>query len=323
MKSNDLAINISQTTHDNQSLISKSISRQFNINATSLTSRSITNSICSVKQNPEIRVYRRRFLMIFLSLLLCVSNAYSWIQFCMYFLHALKINNKKNANLLSFCLLASVTDKLTFYYSISNLQVNMFSIIYFCVYVSCIIFATKIIELKGLRYSIILAGFLNFLGALIKCGSLNQEFGYYVALLGQFFSALACLLIFNIPPEIATTWFSSEEVSRVVSLEVCSCFIGNSIAFFLPVLLVGNLKSIEDIAFGFFKLYSGAMIINGLILLLIFFMFEEKPPQPPSLAQFYRIREIKGREETTSIKNLLQNRNLVIFIIYSSINAGK
>lgn len=294
---NDLVININYgQASDSQSLIGKSIARQLSLNA-SITSRSVTNSI---KQQPDIRAYKRRFLMIALSLLLCITNAYQWIQF------------------------ASVTDKLTFFYGISNLQVNLLSIIYFCVYVTCIIPATKLIERKGLRYSIILGAFLNFLGALIKCGSVNQEFGFYIALFGQFFSGAACLLIFNIPPEIASAWFKSEEASRVVSLEVCSCFVGNSIAFFVPTLIVGHLIATADIALGFYSLYTGAALVTGAILVAVIVFFEERPPNPPSLAQFYRLSAVKGCEvkETTSIRDLLQNRNLIIFIIYSSINAG-
>ena len=42
-----------------------------------------------------------------------------------------------NLNPLKFRIqFASVTDKLTLFYGISNLQVNLLSIIYFCVYVS-------------------------------------------------------------------------------------------------------------------------------------------------------------------------------------------
>ena len=181
MKTNDIVININYNAQgDNQSLIGKSIARQLSLNATSFTQRSVTNSI--KQQLPEIRAYKRRFVMIILSLLLCITNAYQWIQF------------------------ASITDKLTFYYGIGNLQVNLLSIIYFCVYVTCIIPATKLIERKGLRYAIILGAFLNFFGALIKCASVNQEYGFQIALFGQFFSGSACLLIFNIPPEIASAW---------------------------------------------------------------------------------------------------------------------
>jgi len=297
MKSNDLTININYN-HDNQSLVGKSIARQLSLNATPITQRSV--SICSIKPQPEIRAYKRRFLMIILSLLLCITNAYQWIQF------------------------ASVTDKLTKFYGISNLQVNLLSIIYFCVYVTMIIPATKIIERKGLRYSIILGASLNFLGAAIKCASIDEEYGFHIALFGQFFSGLACLLIFNIPPEIASTWFRSEEVSRVVSCEVCSCFMGNSIAFFVPTLVVGKLIEKSEIANGFFTLYFGAAAITGTILILTILFFEESPPYPPSLSQFYRLSAIKDCEvkETTSILDLLNNRNLVIFIIYSSINAG-
>ena len=113
-------------------------------------------------------------------------------------------------------------------------------------------------------------------------------------------------------------------MSRVVSLEVCSCFIGNSIAFFVPTLIVGHLISINEIAIGFYNLYVGAMLVTGLILILTICFFEEHPPYPPSLSQFYRLSAIKACKvkETTSILDLLKNRNLVIFIIYSSINAG-
>lgn len=85
MKSNDLIININYANpkSDNQSLIGKSImrqlSRQLSINATPIP---ITSSISSIKQQPEIRAYKRRFLMIGLSLFLCISNSYAWISAC-------------------------------------------------------------------------------------------------------------------------------------------------------------------------------------------------------------------------------------------------
>ena len=73
MKTNDLVININYgQTGDTQSLIGKSIARQLSLNG---SIRSVTNSI---KQQPEIRAYKRRFVMIVLSLLLCITNAYQW-----------------------------------------------------------------------------------------------------------------------------------------------------------------------------------------------------------------------------------------------------
>lgn len=77
MNSNDLIINLSSQNDINQSLIGKSISKQ----VLSFQTRSITNSL--KQQQPIIKTYKRRFLMITLSLLLCISNAYQWIQFCM------------------------------------------------------------------------------------------------------------------------------------------------------------------------------------------------------------------------------------------------
>lgn len=175
-----------------------------------------------------------------------------------------------------------------------------------------------------MRYCIILGAALNFIGAVIKCASVNRDYGFQVALFGQFFNGLACLLIFNIPPEIASTWFKSEEISRVISLLVCSCFIGNALAFFVPTFVVGSLNSIAEIATGFYHLHVGFMLITGVILFLLIIFFEERPQCAPSLSQFYRLNAVKGCDvrETTSIRDLLQNRNLVIFIIYSSINAG-
>jgi len=302
MKPNDLAININYARQrsDNQSLIGKSLIRQLSQLSQNATPILFTNSISSIKQQPEIRAYKRRFLMIALSLFLCISNAYAWIS------------------------ASSITDKLTYYYGISNLQVNLFSIMYFCVYVTCILPATKLIERKGLRYSIIVGASLNFLGAIIKCASIDREYGFQIGLFGQFFNGLGCLLIFNIPPEVANTWFRSEEVSRVVSLLVCSCFIGNALAFFIPTMVVGKLKTISEIANGLYTLHFGFMAITGVILFSVILLFEENPPCAPSLSQFYRLNAVKGCEvkETTSMRDLFDNRNLVIFIIYSSINAG-
>jgi len=297
MKPNDLLMNINYATQksDTHSLLSKSIARQLSVNATPFA-----RSLSSVKQQPEIRAYKRRFLMIILALLLCISNAYAWIS------------------------ASSISDKLTYYYGISNQKVNLLSIIYFCVYVTCIVPATKLIERKGLRYSIIVGAGLNFLGAIIKCGSVNQDYGFHVALVGQFFNGLACLLIFNIPPEIASTWCKPEEVSRVMSFLVCSCFIGNALAFFIPTLIVGSLKTVGELTTGFYNLHVGFLVVTGSIFILIILFFEDSPPHPPSLSQFYRINAIVncGIKETTSIMDLMSNRNLVVFIIYSSINAG-
>ena len=149
------------------------------------------------------RVFKKRWVIIFLFAAYSLSNAYQWIH------------------------LVIITNIIQQYYNESlpgtNYQqivtIQWLSMVYMLAYIPLIFPATWLLDRKGLRVVGLLANLLNAAGAWIKCGAIDPS-RFYVLMMGQTVCAIAQVFILGIPARLAAVWFGPNEVSTATAIGV-------------------------------------------------------------------------------------------------------
>lgn len=143
----------------------------------------------------QTRLYRRRWVIVFLFSCYSLCNAYQWIQY------------------------GIITNIFMKFYSVEGIAVDWLSMIYMLAYIPFIFPATWILDKKGLRFAALLANALNCAGTWIKVASARPDL-FWVTMLGQGASSLAQIFILGMPSSLASTWFGVNEVSTACSIGV-------------------------------------------------------------------------------------------------------
>lgn len=147
------------------------------------------------------RVYKRRWIIIFLYCLYAMSTAYQWI-------HLVIISNiiKKYYNE------SLPDDKFQ-----KETALDCLTMIYMIVYIPLVFPATFLLKKNGLRVCLLTSAFLNALGAWLKVSSVSPD-RFAVLMFSQTTCAVAQVFMLGLPAKIAAVWFGAYEVSTATSL---------------------------------------------------------------------------------------------------------
>lgn len=141
------------------------------------------------------RVYKRRWMIVFLFSVYSLSNAYQWIQY------------------------GIISNIIMKFYNVEAFAVDWLSMIYMLTYIPFIFPVTWLLDKKGLRITALIANVLNCTGTWIKVASAKPTL-FWMAMLGQFASSLAQVFILGMPSRLASVWFGANEVSTACSIGV-------------------------------------------------------------------------------------------------------
>ncbi|GBM32045.1 Feline leukemia virus subgroup C receptor-related protein 2 [Araneus ventricosus] len=243
------------------------------------------------------RLYRSRFLMLFLFVAYSMASAFQWIEY------------------------AIITNIVARYYQVEEFDISWTAMVYMIFYIPLIVPANWILEKKGLRFAVLLGSFGTCLGSWVKCGSLSSS-GFGITMAGQSIVAASQVFILGIPSQLAGVWFSATEVSRACAVGVFGNQFGIALGFLLPPLIVPNSNNIDDITHGLSILFYTVAAITSVIFISIVFFFKEKPPHPPSRAQAAIINSDSRSSYWTSIWKLCKNLNYMLLLVTYGINVG-
>ena len=131
-------------------------------------------------------------------------------------------------------------------YYASTTAVNMMANIFLILYGPGTVLSVFMMKSLGLRTSLLTAGALTVVGALLRyvaalCeSSLGGPGVYWLMFIGQCFSAFAQPMFLNSPPAVSSIWFPVNE--RDLATTVGSMFspIGNAVGQLIPVFLVSQ-----------------------------------------------------------------------------------
>ncbi|XP_053981948.1 feline leukemia virus subgroup C receptor-related protein 2-like [Hylaeus volcanicus] len=245
----------------------------------------------------DIKVYKRRWLMLGLFILYTATTAFQWIQYSI------------------------ITNIVSRYYNVSSLAVDMTSMAFMGYYVIFAIPATYVIDRWGLRWSNIIGCGIGCLGSWIKVLSVSPD-RFYVTFIGQSLVAIIQSLVLILPGRLAAQWFHSNEVSTATSLSLFGNQLGIALSFLCTPMIVKNHENLDDISDNLAHLFWGVAIIISIAFLLIILLFEDDPKLPPSTTR--ALQKINQKEESfiEPMKRLFKNKYYLSLCNTYGLNVG-
>ncbi|KAJ8314731.1 hypothetical protein KUTeg_006881 [Tegillarca granosa] len=251
------------------------------------------------------RVFKRRWIMMFLFVFYSLSNAYQWIHL----------------NIIANVIIRYYNESLPENEFQRNTTVDWLSMIYMLAYIPLIFPATWLLDKKGLRIVAICGSFLNALGAWLKVACISPD-RFAVLMTAQTICAIAQIFILGIPARLAAVWFGPNEVSTATSIGVFGNQVGVAVGFLIPPVLVPNSDTLEEIGDDLsIMFYAGAGVMT-LVFILILIVFKNNPPQPPSKAQLLAVQNAANEHYGKSLAALFRNRGFFILMVTYGINTG-
>ncbi|XP_007552959.1 choline/ethanolamine transporter flvcr2b isoform X3 [Poecilia formosa] len=244
------------------------------------------------------RLYKRRWIIVFLFSSYSLCNSYQWIQ---------------------YGIIGNIFMK---FYNVEAFTIDWTSMIYMLTYIPLIFPVTWLLDRKGLRVIALAGTALNCVGTWIKVASVRSDL-FAVTFLGQFCSSLAQVFILGMPSKIASVWFGSEEVSTACSIGVFGNQMGCAIGFLLPPILVPNVEDMDELAKHIKTMFYITAGVASFLFILVIFVFQERPKLPPTLAQASaRTMPPEDYSYVASILRLLRNKPFVLLIVSYGLNVG-
>ncbi|XP_034038091.1 solute carrier family 49 member A3 [Thalassophryne amazonica] len=230
------------------------------------------------------KVYKRRWFVLLLLCLLNCSNATIWISF------------------------APVADESAKFLKTSLDQINWLSMVYMVVAIPLSFGTTWMLDMLGLRITLILGSWLNMLGALLRVLGVVLEVPgavYPVTMLGQTFGAVAQPLMIFTPTKLAALWFPDDQRAIANMIASMSNPLGILLANIISPKLVTTYTQIPTMVL----VYAVPACI--ICFLATVGLRSSAPPTPPSASAQFSTSEpfLQG------IKLLLKNKAYLILLL--------
>ncbi|XGW21165.1 hypothetical protein V3C99_004260 [Haemonchus contortus] len=257
----------------------------------------IGNDLQMEKSASEPRVYKKRWAILVMFILLSASNGAQWIMYSV------------------------IAQIVADFYGVSFTAVDWTSMIYMATYIVLFIPAAYVLDKYGLRVSLLLGATGNALGSWLRMFSTNPD-GFWITFVGQTIVGASQMFTLGIPPRLAAVWFGPNEVSTACAAGVFGNQLGIAIGFLVPPIIVRN-GTQEEVSSRLTHLFLYSALLNTIIFAMILCFFSARPPTPPSLAQ------ITAQEEKTldgnfwrTLKKLCLSKDFALLFVTYGINTG-
>ncbi|KAG9336471.1 hypothetical protein JZ751_002818 [Albula glossodonta] len=247
---------------------------------------------------PETKLYKRRWVMLFLFSAYSMSNAFMWLQY------------------------GIISNIFMHFYNIDPFAIDWLSMIYMLTYIPFIIPVMWFLDNRGIRDVVVVGSAFNCIGAWIKTSTAAPDL-FGVTFLGQFVCSVATVFVLGIPSRLASLWFGQQEVSTACSIGVLGNQLGIAIGFLVPPIMVPNVKDKDELAHHISIMFYMTAGVATLLFILVVIVFQERPKIPPTQAQVVA-RSIPPEEYSymASILRLLRNIPFILLIISYGLNVG-
>lgn len=274
------------------------------------------------ESNKTIRVYPMRWYILSVICVANISNAICWINF------------------------SPIADLTGQFYSIDFDEVNFLSLVYLISSTPAGFFSFWLIDTFGVRVSLNLGSWINFLGAVIRLFSaldlangepfIPQEYKYTVLMTGQSFCSLAQPFILFVATKFATNWFADDQRALANTVALGSNTMGILVGAVLsPVIVNSSVKFVSEMCL----LHLISTLIAVIPPLMACFITRSKPPTPPTYSGLRSLQSNESTEtdqllgETKSfsndfkiylgqVKNLLKSRDFLILFFCFGLALG-
>ncbi|XP_031703386.1 choline/ethanolamine transporter flvcr2a isoform X3 [Anarrhichthys ocellatus] len=270
---------------------------QLSLGDSSDTSEPSALDTAQLLQLMETKLYKRRWLMLFIYSASSMSNTLMWLQY------------------------GIISNIFLRFYSISNLAIDWLSMLFLLTYIPLFLPVTWVLNNRGVREVVVVAAAFNCIGAWIKTGTANPNM-FAMTFFGQFVCSVGTIYM-GIPSRLASLWFGEKEVSTACSIAVLGTQLGVAIGFLLPPILVPNVDDVEELAYHIRIMFYISAGVATFIFILVVIVFQEKPEIPPTQAQAQARNILPGDYSyMASISNLLRNKPFMLLMVSYGLNVG-
>eukprot|EP00730_Choanoeca_flexa_P013395 TRINITY_DN5270_c0_g1_i1.p1 TRINITY_DN5270_c0_g1~~TRINITY_DN5270_c0_g1_i1.p1 ORF type:complete len:461 (+),score=85.98 TRINITY_DN5270_c0_g1_i1:122-1504(+) len=236
--------------------------------------------------NGSYNVYTSRWAMLGMLVLLQMSNAMLWLSF------------------------APIVGIFQDYYECDVIMLDLTSLLFMIVSVPLGFAGTYILNKFGLRYSMVLAAWLNAAGAVIRYGGdylPHPKQRLALVLLGQSVAAASQPVFLDSPTLLAARWFGEGERATANTIASVANPVGMAVASIITPSIVSDSSHMRDML-----LVMAAPAVIGLVLVTLF--FKSSPPTAPSASAHET--HISYMD---AVKQLAKNRAYVLLLLGFSV----
>ena len=234
---------------------------------------SASGAHCDNGTNYEIKTYKIRWFILLVIFLINASNSINWIGY------------------------SSIADYTAMFYNVGYTSVNLLSLVFLIVSIPIGFVSVVVIDYFGIRLSLILAGWLNFIGSLLRVlSSINKANGdslvpsstqYAILMLGQVICALANTFGFLVTTKFANSWFKESQRALANTIALISNIFGILIGSFLATLVVNSSTSYTQ-QMSTYNIITCA--ISFVPAFLSVFVTRSTPKTPPSYSSLQAVQ---------------------------------
>ena len=207
------------------------------------------------RKTRQVRLYKRRWLMLSIFCLNSMMNAVIWIS------------------------LSSINDITSKYYKVDPAVIDWMANLFLLVYVFAALPATYFMTCWGLRPTMVVGASFNAVATALHFAGCGRN-GFPFVVCGQIFAAIAFATILQVPGRLSAVWFGSNERSVATSLGVSMNTFGVAVGFLQPTHMVPQSHDMSKISDGFRLLSLCQMCVCVFLLFTVYSFFEEEPPTP-------------------------------------------
>jgi FLVCR family feline leukemia virus subgroup C receptor-related protein len=209
-----------------------------------------------------IRPTRKRYFILFMFFILQIVKSFQWI-----------------------CL-ASITNVVAKFYQVDNLAINWTTILFMVTFLVLALPVSWIMELIGVRRSVLIGAVGVSLGIFIKCFSCHRD-GFAIGMWGHLIVGLCEPFFFSSYSQLASIWFPDNQVALATAVSLIGEQTGLALGFIIPPLVIGtdpnDFVAIQRGLFGLFSMVALISIVNTISIVLF---FDEEPRLAPGIARY-------------------------------------
>ena len=205
--------------------------------------------------------------------------------------------------------LSSISNVSARYYNVSTVFIEWLSNMYMVVYVFTALPAAYVMSRVGIRPIMIVGAALDATATgLHYTGYRNVNFHF--VMIGQFFAALACGMILQVPGQLSSTWFPENERGTATAIGVFMNILGVAIGFVQPThMVIDSLDDRRIVEMGLKHLYLSQMIVVIIVFIVTSLFFQNEPPSPPIILQPITDADAKFVD---TLKALVKDKNFLL-----------
>jgi len=244
-------------------------------------------------------VYKERWWIMGTVLLLNLANFAHWIAF------------------------PAIAKKAAAYYDVSGEELDLIPTVSYAAGVPTCLIATYLIESKGLKSGVRIGAYLTGFGGLLCCLStfpgisslLSKYQQYWMAVVGQGFTGLACPFISGVPTKVSQHWFPDSQRTMATSLLGMSYPLGIVLGQGLTPLLITRPEHVPYMNIMFFVPAAVGAVLG------IVAVKRDKPPSPPSASEESEWEEARAPQRKKmdyihTLKAVFTNRAFVVIFLF-------